>query len=460
MKKSKYQDYILFFIYIALYLFIAVLLMVKQPFGNPPDEYNRYLIPKFIANHGTLPNGFFEEIRIYGYGFSYGFQPILPYMAQGYLMRFAKLFTESDTALLMVGRSVNVLSGLIMAGVIWLLSKEWFKDRRLSSLFAYTITFLPQALLVHTYVNTDSFCMLSISIMLYALTLGFKNKYRIGDCILLSVGIIICALSYYNAYGYILSSIFLFSAAFIDFNLKRFVWKEWLKKGLFISALVLAGIAWWFIRSYNLYDGDILGLATRDYCASYYATPEFHPDTRVTWQNQGYSLFAMLSRSDYLTTLMMSSIGVYGAMSITGSVWMYRFYRVFFVASVGMCIALASKNKKDSLDFLDEKPGLRTFFHINMIFCIAVPILLTMIYSYTTDFQPQGRYILPSLIPVVYYGTRGLEKMIHFPTNIRTKKAILSNAVILLLHAGILFFLFQMVFCYALPFYAANPVAI
>ena len=39
-------------------------------------------------------------------------------------------------------------------------------------------------------------------------------------------------------------------------------WRSMLKKGCFISVIVLLGISWWFIRSYIVLDGDILGLKT------------------------------------------------------------------------------------------------------------------------------------------------------------------------------------------------------
>ena len=140
---------------------LGLSLLIRQPFGNPPDEYNRYLIPRYIAEHGTLPNGYEESIRIPGYGFSYAFQPILPYMFQGYAMGFVNLFTDSQTALLYTARGVDLLFGLLMARVVLLLAGQWFQDARFRWIFAFLATFLPQGIFVHTYVNTDSCCMLS-----------------------------------------------------------------------------------------------------------------------------------------------------------------------------------------------------------------------------------------------------------------------------------------------------------
>ena len=201
MKKLLSKNTIFTILYFALYFIIGITLLVKQPFGNPPDEYNRYLIPEYIVEHGTLPNGYDEEIRIPGYGFSYGFQPILPYMLQGYTMRLVHCFTESESALLYTGRAVNLFLGFLMAAVVLQLAKKWFRDERFQWLFASLVTFLPQSIFLHTYINTDSCCMLSIAIMLYGLTLGLKSGFTRRTSIILSLGIILCALSYYNAYG-------------------------------------------------------------------------------------------------------------------------------------------------------------------------------------------------------------------------------------------------------------------
>ena len=96
MKKYSKAKILVYLCYFGLYLVLGLSLLVIQPFGDPPDEYNRYLIPQYIAEHGTLPNGYEKSILIEGYGFSYAFQPILPYMLQGYAMRFVRLFTGSQ----------------------------------------------------------------------------------------------------------------------------------------------------------------------------------------------------------------------------------------------------------------------------------------------------------------------------------------------------------------------------
>lgn len=452
-----------FFLYLALYLFAAVNLMWMQPFGNPPDEYNRFLIPQYIATHLGLPNGYDESIRIGGYGFSYAFQPILPYIMQGLFMRLGMILGVTGTGLLMMARSVNVFLGLCMAIVVYLLSKELFDDVRFRYLFSFLITFLPQALFMHTYVNTDSCCMLSIAIILLALAKGCKNHFSYPSCVLLSTGIILCALSYYNAYGFILSSIFIFFYSFLTDDSAHFSdnLRNLIKKGAFISVIVLAGISWWFIRSAVLYNGDFLGLSSRNACALLYAIPEFHPDTRVTWQNQGYSFFDMLRYSDFINLSTISFIGVFGAMTIVTSLWVYRFFKALFFLGA-LCCVLPRKLLKGAYHeaFLPKKKYV--FFVCNMIMCVLIPCFLSAYYSYATDYQPQGRYLLPALIPICYFVVVGYEKAVALVNKISPANKViehLTTGLILLILAIVILCLFVTIFGYAYPYYLANPIA-
>ena len=404
--------------YFAVYFVLGLSLLLKQPFGNPPDEYNRYLIPQYIAEHGTLPDGFEESIRIPAYGFSYAFQPILPYMVQGYSMRLIGCFTQDSDILFYTARLVDFVFGLIMAVFILLLGRKWFQDRRLQWFFCFLTMFIPQSLFLHTYVNTDSCCMMSIAIMLYGLTLCLSDHFRYRSCLVMSVGIILCALSYYNAYGFILSCILLFFAHYLSLKEGRLHLdlKPFLKKGLFIGALVLLGIGWWFVRSYILYDGDFLGLSTRNMCAELYGNENMKPDVRITYRSRGYTVLSMLFESDFLVLSINSFICMFGPMVATTALWIYRFYKFLFAAGiVGSLIPLSRLGKNSAgISFgrdSSERPVLDRFFHLNMTLCMLIPLILSLIYSYGTDYQPQGRYLMPALIPLCYYCVRGSEKL-------------------------------------------------
>ena len=163
LKKSNIERLTLI-IYLMGFFVMAVTMMLYQPHVDhiseiplsPPDEYFRMLIPKFICEHGTLPTGLEEEVRITGCGFSYGLYNVLPYIIQGYFMRFVNLFTDSELALLYAGRSINVQFGMLMAWVVYLLGKRIFRDNRFRWLFCFAV--LKDCLSILISIQTPAVC--------------------------------------------------------------------------------------------------------------------------------------------------------------------------------------------------------------------------------------------------------------------------------------------------------------
>jgi hypothetical protein len=163
MKSKKLWDKE-FLLELCFYLFVFFMILgfiLLQPFGEGPDESNRYKVTEYIRVHGELPHGAEEELHIVGYGASYAFQPILSYIIQGYLNRFISLFTTDFQILLLVARLVNAITGVIMAVFVRKISKLIFDRPIMAWAFTMGICLLPQNLFIHSYVNTDSMAALS-----------------------------------------------------------------------------------------------------------------------------------------------------------------------------------------------------------------------------------------------------------------------------------------------------------
>lgn len=442
-------------VYFTGFLVMALVMMFSQPHVDrvsaipvsPPDEYFRMLIPKFICEHGKLPTGLEEEVRITGCGFSYGLYNVLPYIVQGYCMRFVDLFTESELVLLYAGRMVNVVFGLLMAWVVYLLSGRLFKDRRFRWLFCFAVMYLPEHLFVHTYINTDSCCMLSTAMILYALVWAYQEGFHYKNSLWLACGIILCALSYYNAYGYILSSMLLFVGYFIKKEKRLSLdWRPMLRYGIFISVLVLLGAGWWFVRAYFVLDGDILGLKTKEQLALLYALPDTSPLN--TYQAKGIGIWQMLRENKFFQCLYDSFIAAFGSLGIRGNRWTYLSYKLLFGAGILGWVSAWIFDRE-----IRKISGRQVFFHLNMLLCTLLPLAIMINYAYTMNYQHQGRYILPSLLPIMYYTVRGIERL----ASVRIKRFVLPDVLV---NAGVLFALLiavgsavYMVFFRALPVY-------
>lgn len=404
-----------FLLELCFYLFVFFMILgfiLLQPFGEGPDESNRYKVTEYIRVHGELPHGADEELHIVGYGASYAFQPILSYIIQGYFNRFISLFTTEFQVLLFFARLINAITGVIMAVFVRKMSKLIFDRPLMAWAFTMGICLLPQNLFIHSYVNTDSMAALATAIIIYALIKGYQDYFQMGTSITLSIGIALCALSYYNAYGIIICAIILFFLRFfqrVDGKLK-FHYLDFLKKGSYISLLVLSAISWWFIRNYLLYDGDILGMTARKINAIETSTPEYSPLTKFTYYNEGYSFFEMVNTQNFRMLLSNSFIGLFGPMNVYMQVGIYRIFKAIFL--IGALSFFLPVKEKTLLSGLSKLRKLH--FNFMMLLNISIVTFLCMYYNYTWDYQPQGRYLLPMLISVMYFVYSGWEKFFIF----------------------------------------------
>ena len=147
----KNREKVIFAAYVILYLVFALTITFYQPLTdnpfhtNPPDEHARILIPNYILEHGSIPTGLEEEVRIPSYGFSYGLYNAAPYYLQGAAMRLVSVFTSSPAALLYAGRLVNVFFGLCM------FRKKYSRMKEKSGSFALRLHFCRRTFLfIHT----------------------------------------------------------------------------------------------------------------------------------------------------------------------------------------------------------------------------------------------------------------------------------------------------------------------
>ena len=383
-----------------------------QPFNVSPDEQMRYLIPQYIYNHGALPVGSDPEIMNAVWGSSYGFNPIFSYIISAGMMKIAALFSQDSFVLLMAARMASVLFG-VGTGILALkISKKLFAKKALRWLFVVLITLWPQAVFVTSYVNTDAFAIFTTAMVIYAWLLGMESGWKYAHCVFLGISIGLCLMSYYNAYGFVLCSAALFIITNFWFRDKilplRVRVLAFVKKTLAVCGVVFACTGWWFIRSYILYDGDMLGMRACDACAEQYAVPEFKPSLRSTPYKNGLSLSQMLFEDQWLRLSGISFMGTFGAMSILLKKFMYVILSaVCAVGGGGILLHIRSAFGKNTNA---RQKRLRCFQWI-MLISMVFPIALSIYYSYYSDFQPQGRYVLPLLIPLMYFVTLGIGKL-------------------------------------------------
>lgn len=366
-----------------------------------PDEIMRYDVPKFIYENGSLPYGWEESIRHPVWGISYGFSMSLPYLIQALFMRIASFFTESASALWIAARFVSVLS---MTGVAYfaVCAAKRLSKQPTRWIFIALTALTPQTVFLGSYINLDSFSLFTVVLLMYIWVYGMQNDWDVRSCVWLGAGAGLCLLSYEFAYPFALGSAILYCAWHIV-NRKRVTFRRFLLRGLLIAGVVLLVSGWYFVRNAVLYNGDIFALNASGPYAELYARADLKPSVRMTMRRQGYSLLGMLHGTDWLQRTFMSTFYTFGYMSLFADGAVYTCIEIFLIAGCAAALfaLFRDRGKRDSA---------RVTGTLVAFFCAALTIAISAYYSWASDYQPQGRYIItaaPLLFAVVAYGING-----------------------------------------------------
>lgn len=401
-----------------------------------PDEWMRYLVPKYIYNHNSLPAPDNVEVVASAFNASYAYYPLLlGSVMSAAFMKIVGIFNANEFVLLVAARFTSVLFGTIFVFFMIQIAKKIFERRGFRLLLVIMTSFIPQLIYLSSYINNDIIALAASAMIVYAWVLALDFGWNLKNSILLSFGIIICALSYYNAYAWILMSIVMFVLLFLEkneFDLKlHFDYKSMLKYGSVIAIIVLCGISFFFIRNMILNHGDMLGMRSFLNACEEGGWDEVKPSNRTTPQNLNMSIKEMLTTTDFtgdswIHSTYISFICVLGCIQYPINNACYNFYGILFgVGIIGMLAkVIKTKNKKDLL------------FYFSLLVCLIVPILLSIKYSYSTDYQAQGRYLYPIWTSLVLFVTMGIEKILYYVTKVikneKTNKIIETVVVVIL----------------------------
>ena len=428
-KLSVYEH--LFLCFVFCYYFVWA---VAKEFDYGPDEAMRYDVTKFLFEHNRLPVG--DELLSH-WGFSYAHIPTLACNLFGYmLMKFASIYTLDPRMLLIAARMVSVIC---CTGAVYFVIKLTRVILRTPArwLMIVAIAFVPQFAFLASYVNNDSIALLGVSIIIYAWALGMTDNWNLKNCVLLSVGISTCAISYYNSYGWILLSVFFFIFSYLYKNKKDH--KGLLKYIGIIAGLTLLFSGFCFIRHLVIY-GDLIGFKTTLYYGDLYAIPSLKAENNPSIAQQGFSLAYMLFDMEWLRITFESFVGVFGYMQYTCPDKVYELMKYFvWVAVIGCAVGGVVKiKKKEKIDIL------HLCFYICSVICAVITVCLSIYNSYTNDFQPQGRYCYPAIFTIAMFvaiGYNGLLRLVKDPKHKYAMVAMLCTVFI-----GISYWVFSRIY--------------
>lgn len=408
-KRQKYLE--------RLFVTAVFVLLLTWSFAIPalsaPDEGMKMDICRYLVEHHKLPHGGDASIRNEIWGISYAFMPILSYMVSAVFVGIVSNVTTDMMALCVAARFTSVLCGTGMAVMAIKIGHKLFRNARQQWIFVAAVTMLPQVVYLGSYLNNDSLALFSISVIVYAWILGLESGWNWKSVVLLGIGIGVCALSYYNAYGFLLTSVTLYITSWFLKGIKNVNWRAFWKKGITIAAIAIAIAGWWFVRNAVIYDGDFLGMQTENEYAQEYAMDGFKPSQLTNSENAGESLPEMLITRRWVKTTLMSFTGILGTFAIISLNRLYWIYIFTIAFALLMCLLQYGNSSFRKNRLRDKK---RILLEVTFLVNMVIPVALSMYYSYYNDFQPQGRYIMPMLIPLMYFVTTGGCAFVDFVT--------------------------------------------
>lgn len=398
-RRTKTAVILLFF---AFCLFTCIYLRIQ----DAPDEDMRYMIPQYIYTHHALPTGSEPEL-IHGiWGFSYALYPYLSSIISAFFMQMISLVTSRPTALLVAARFTSVLAGTAFVFLVFKIGELLFKKRESVLLFAVLCSFLPQFLFLCSYQNNDSLALFAIALIFYFWLRGHKDGWKLSSCTGLGIGCGVCALSYYNAYGYILCSIPVF---LISMGILKKRKKEILKKFLLVLGIAFLIGGWFFIRNAVIHDGDFLGRKTIAEQGELYAQEEYKPSQHETPAKLGLSFSETFLDSeepyvDWVKNTVYSFIGVFSFLTLFMDLPVYILYLAFLLFGLLLFFILGIRR-----NWWREKWRRVLLFTGGL--CILIPLFMSLYNSYYSDFQAQGRYLMPALIPLMIMVAGGFDAL-------------------------------------------------
>ncbi|MEI3275245.1 MAG: hypothetical protein V8R97_08880 [Fusicatenibacter saccharivorans] len=169
---------------------------------------------------------------------------------------------------------------------------------------------------------------------------------------------------------------------------------------VFAIAFLIGG--WFFIRNAVIHDGDLLGMRTSNESASLYAADEYKPENRQTPASEGWSFQQTYLQtpegrtSNWLFSTVSSFIGSFSYMTVHLPMVLYLLYGALMAFGFLVFLFLAMVPH-----WLRKKPQLLLF--VMLLLACLITLFMDMYNTYFSDYQSQGRYLMPALVPLMIW---------------------------------------------------------
>ncbi|HEX3025901.1 MAG TPA: glycosyltransferase family 39 protein [Clostridia bacterium] len=435
MKKTVLDSEKRFVLLLVLASFVLYLSWsLITPFGQAPDEVLRFDIVDFIYKYRQLPVAGDPRLLYGGYGATYAAMPFLSYMVSAFFCIFAKAIGIHLPAYI-ISRQVSVLSGVITVFFTYKIGAKLFRKSFARYFLPVFLAFLPQFSFANSYTNQDSFMMMLSAVTVYLWIRGIETQWDLKTVVLTGVVSGLMLLTYLNGYVLVVATLLI---VLLTHPQKRS--PEFFKKLLLCIGILLLISGWFFIRNAYYYHGDIFGLSTTTKISETKAAMGYKPSELISKLSIRHGLGGLLVFTNWPSTSFVSFWADFGNMEITLNPYYYlAIFALMLISFIGLSYRFLQKKREGIASLFSNKLA------ITFLFVIFGAFALHVYYSLNCDFQPQGRYLFPAIIPIVILMTKGFEQFFS-QKRIRLFYKVVAASFILLDFYTLYLILFQRYF--------------
>lgn len=401
LKKFSVKTYLLSAAFLLL-LANAIMWAVSIPYNAAPDESTHFSTPLYIFQYGRLPVfGRDEEATIdrlqhvtstraqqvrmvRGMQATYNSMPYVGYIISAAAMKILSWFDQRYLTL--YARVTSILCYVLFIVLAWLLAGTLFSNQSaLRYLFPWCIATIPQVTFLAAYTNNDILSLAFSALVIFSWLVLYDGRIALPSPLLCgaAVGLLFYAKQNYYILFPFTFAIYCVKAVQIAKNVPAAA--GWLLK-VFVTALTITGF--FIVRNMYLY-GDPLGFQIFQSLVRQLFDPPF--DVQKVSFLQSIVLFF----PSWFIFSFKSSVAAFDWLSLYPPGGIFSAIAVGTVLAVFGFIGFAWRSRfwRESYDKL--------LLYLALTLLLPAAVLASLWNSYMINFQPQGRYLFPGLIPAV-----------------------------------------------------------
>jgi len=420
-------------IMIGIALFFSSLIYYGNTALNFPllfnlDSHANHAATRYISKHQKIPvvTANDNEILFSSFGTSRLLRPPFTFAISALVSNLSSNWIEDRVQRQKLG---SALIGAITIAVVFIGFWIAFQHTGLALLGAALIGLLPKFVFLATCNNDDIGAILSVS-MLFTSVLAlirFKHNLWVLSALAISVGLIFQ--TKFTAW-LVLPWLGLFSLILL-----KSIWSKLIKLTPILLLLCVASGGWWLIlnmANYGVDDPTALGHASEIQRSLIDIEPN-----REGYSSQGINLSDLLSNHDqFLNKSFKSFIGYLEWVDLEVGLAAYSFYGLLFMFGI---IAVAFRPRASQ--------AVNHHLDLVIIILIVSQCAFYLHHNLLRDIQPQTRYVLPIIMPMVYLILRLIDELPKNSIVLKVKKreyGILNLASTVLIGACLLIHLTTM----------------